>query len=323
MTKPRFAGAFGAALRAAEANPPPPVAEDDRPVGGAWSRQGFATLERNLIATRQDLEAAHRLFVDGVLAGTLPIPVPAEQIDDLVGSDRVASGDAAEDPEFQLLVENIRSRGLRTPLRLRPLDPDWRPDPEDPRNVDGQRFALQSGRRRLAACRQLGIVPFAYLSFEPGGQGELSDLHERYFENVVRKDLKPLEKFYSIGLIAAQMPEMPQTSLAGILGVPQANISRGVRVLKHFEALRGVLDADAGWSDIDRAMKRLAAPEAPEAAPSSRVLQPLSLPFRNRTVGRTRVRLTQRDDGSRLMTLSSPALDDTTIARIMAVLARG
>jgi len=52
-------------------------------------------------------------------------------------------------------MDNIARLDQTQPISGRPVDPDWRTDSDRPM-VTTDRFILQSGRRRLEACRVLG-----------------------------------------------------------------------------------------------------------------------------------------------------------------------
>ena len=193
-SRSRSANAFRRGAADAEEAHSAPVSA--RPANNAWSRSAQAGLTDRLHEARQEAEQARQAIYEGILEGTVPLRVPTDLIEDAVGSDRFGgeepndptdAGDsarsAAEDAEeagLAALRENIRARGQRMPIRIRPLDSAWRPDPTNPRDLGGQRFAVQSGRRRLQVCRELGIDVLAGLSFVPAGMERLDDLHERF-----------------------------------------------------------------------------------------------------------------------------------------------
>lgn len=297
---------------------------------GNWSKMALDSMETRLIETREALEQAHGAFHAGVLSGAIPVEVPADQIIDELGSDRILdTSDAADDTEsFEALVANIRDRGLRVPLRLRPKDPKWRPDPEHPQDMSGQIFLLQSGRRRLAACQRLGITPIAFLSFA-GDTPRSEDLQERFFENAARKNLSLVEKLYSIGLIAQEIPSATQSQIAEMIGVSGAYVSRGVALVEHFDRLQQDLDlANTTAAEIDQALKayreaeRSDTPEARrkrEERKQSKASKP-ALPFRTKAIGKMKVSLKVRRDGIRVLALEGVGLDDSTLERIMAFL---
>ena len=325
MSKSRLS-AFKAGLEKAQATkaeranmaPPPP--------SGNWARSAVEQMG-------EKIDAMRALTVQGILDGTLPIRVPADRIEDRIGSDRVISDDAAEydTDSFRSLVENIRRRGLRVPLRVRPADPDWRPRPEKPNDIGDQVFVLQSGRRRLAACRELGIDPLVFLSFVKEGAERVEDLQERFFENTVRRDLTSFEKLWSIGLIAAELPEATQEQIAEIIGVAQSAVSRGTAVLKYREELERLVDpATATVGEIDAALASLREQnrsESPAAVRQRRSRErrmkaaAAPLPFRKREFGGTVLSLRANRDGGRTLTLKTSTLDDRALDRIAALVA--
>lgn len=302
--------------------------------GGNWSRMAIEEMEIRLREARGDLATAHEVQYQGILEGRIPIAIPVDQIVDEVGTDRITSSKDGEDGDsFASLKENIKARGLRVPIRVRPQNTAWRPDPSFPRKVDGEVFVLQSGRRRLAACRDLGIKPMAFLSFyDDTEETRLSDLHERFFENVLRKNLTASEKLYSIGLITQEMPSLPQSELAKILGVAQASISRGMAVLQFYDRLSKDLDlATASIAEIEgkiklyrvdqksqtpRAVKQRAEREQMRSA---KKLAPGPLPFTRRRAGASSMVLASNARGMRTLTITGK-MSDETIDQIAEIL---
>ncbi|SFQ14034.1 ParB/RepB/Spo0J family partition protein [Tranquillimonas alkanivorans] len=180
------------------------------------------------------------LLEEGVMSGSLPVLLSPEQIIDEVGSDRIqdlpaeAQGKAQE--EFDQLVQNIKKRGQRQPIWVRPVSPDWEPNPNSPQEIQPEaQFALQSGRRRLAACKTLGRQVAAFISTEISRGARVSDLEERYFENTARKDLSPFEKLLSVGMIYKeqhQQSKKNQEEVAEELGISQGTVSLGFSCLQ-------------------------------------------------------------------------------------------
>jgi ParB/RepB/Spo0J family partition protein len=248
-----------------------------------------------------------------------------DRIEDEIGSDRLAPRQGAETESLDALIANIRDRGLRTPLRVRPRDPGWRPDPDHPRNTGDQLFVLQSGRRRLAACRELGIDPVAFLSFVAPDAQRLDDLQERFFENATRKNLSTVEKLYSIGLIARETPGITQAQIADFIGTSVAQVSRGLAVVTHFGRLKAELDLNGVTRDeIDAALKRIRDEDAPtqeaQRKRAERARNTPRLPFKTRSLSNGQARLRMDKTGMRILTLRGAMLDDERIARIIDVL---
>jgi len=303
---------------------------DEQPTTGNWSRQAMRGMQDRLESAKREAAQANEAVYQGIIDGVVPIHVPATSIEDEVGSDRIASAAEDDDSEdsFRALVENIRKRGLRTPLRLRPVDPEWRPNPAFPRDVSGQRFTLQSGRRRLRACRELGIEPLCFLTFPEAAGARLDDLQERYFENTIRRDLTMFERLYSIGLIAQETTGASQQQIAEIIGVPRATVSRGLAAVEYHGELGQVLDlGQATRDEIDAALKRLRdrEPSTSKEAQRSRERrerQASALPFRRRDLGLGVVRLREKEGGLRVLTLESPDLDDEKLMKLLRAIER-
>ena len=298
-------------------------------VSGNWSRMAMMEMERSLNETKEMHSVVKRTLIDGILDGNIPVEIPIDQISDELGTDRILETPDAEDEaeSFQSLVENIRTRGLRVPLRVRPKNPDWRPSEDAPRNVGDTHFVLQSGRRRLAACKQLGITPVAFVSL-PDDDIRFSDLQERFFENAARKNLTLVERLYSIGLLARDLKDMSQEKIAAALGVGQSYVSRGLAVVENFDRLKEDLDLSKATSrDIDNALKSYRknppASKTPEAVRKrkSRAQAATNLPFSKKVVGEASVSLKTNAQGERVLALKSRNLDDAIIEKILNIIA--
>lgn len=304
------------------------------PAYGNWSRLASKALGEQLEDARESLKQSREDILSGVIAGKIPLQIPRDAIADDVGTDRLF--DRAEDSEdttdsFEVLCENIREKGQRHPIRVRPVDPDWRPDPEDPLSAGEQKFYIQSGRRRLAALRSLGRDPLCFISFSDGDT-TLADLEERFFENTVRKNLTVVEKLHSIGMIVAAMPETTMSRIAEILGVSTAYVSRGVAVHNYFDRLSQDLNLpNATTVQIDAALKKYRSDEKSDTptairlrkkrAEGAKIAQ--SLPFKTRKVRETAIGLRADKSGQRIMTIKGDLLDDTMIERIVEILEQG
>ncbi|WP_282026276.1 ParB N-terminal domain-containing protein [Limimaricola cinnabarinus] len=233
------------------------------PLGGQWG----GAIKGQMAVTRRELDAARERLTavrEGVLRGVIALEIETDAIVDEVGTDRI--GDWTGDADFDALVRNIRERGQTQPIRVRPEDSTWRPAEADPLAVDkAARFVLQSGRRRLAACRKLGLPVRALIATDisqslgqgaaqlkaAGGSVEaLADLEERFAENTMRQALSPIEQLLSVGEIAALLPEMSQRAIASRLNVPQATVSIGLTCFRNRDELLRRAPADATHRDL-------------------------------------------------------------------------
>lgn len=326
----RTASALLRGMEASQASEAVPEAAEASVMPGNWSRQAMRGYQERAEIAMQQAAQANESIRQSIIDGVLPVQVNPDAIVDEVGTDRIASGpeDQQEMESFAALLENIRRRGLRTPLRVRPLDSEWRPDLAFPQDVSGQRFALQSGRRRLAACRELGIRPVCLISFPDRTAVELDDLEERYFENTVRRDLTAFERLYSVGLIASAITDSSQDGISEITGIPQSTISRGLSVLTFRDELGRRLNlSTASRNDIDRALREIRSGEqqghvALEQQPGETRGSAAKLPFTQREMRSGNIKLRQRKDGIRVMTIESGELSDAKIAAIVKLLGR-
>ena len=185
-------------------------------MGGMWGGTAMNMLRQRLDDTRATLS-------DGILNGTVAIELNPDQVDDPTGSDRQDGWQ--DEPEFKALVDNIARRGQTQAIRVRPVDPAWRPDADAPLET-AQRFIIQSGRRRLAACQKLGRTVMAVIATVEG-EAALADLEERFHENTMRKNLSGFEELLSVGLIADALGDLSQQDIAARLSVSQNDVSLG------------------------------------------------------------------------------------------------
>jgi ParB-like chromosome segregation protein Spo0J len=192
--------------------------------GGFWGGSMSNMLRAELAEARARLDALSAAATRGLAV----VAIPSDRIDDAVGSDRTAGWE--DDPEFAALVDDIARRGQTTPVRVRPADPAWTPGPGGPSDPGEGRFLLQSGRRRVAACRRLGRAVLALVA-TPEGEAEMADLEERFLENRMRKALSGFEELVSIGVIARRWPDLGQREIARRLGVPHPDVSLGLACL--------------------------------------------------------------------------------------------
>ncbi len=206
--------------------------------GRAGGLLGHAMESSTKIALREIREDV----AGAILRGGVSLEIPTDQIDENpeVGSDRI--GDWKDDPDLEILIHNIRERGQLQPIRVRPTDSCWRPNKIDAFKIDpADRFVIQSGRRRLEACKRLGITVLAHLVVDLENL-DLADLEERYFENTMRKDLSGFERLLSVGSLAKKLDGMSQQEIAKRLGVSQPYVSGGIKVAENEELIEKRID---------------------------------------------------------------------------------
>lgn len=244
------------------------VAVGDRPTGGQLVGGGGGHYNAAEVEATNTFRKRMSTIASLVMAGEVSIKIDPTQIQDEIQSDRL--GDWKQGAEFEALKANIARRGQTQPIRVRPCDPGWKPKDSDPLNIDSEaRFFLQSGRRRLAACIELGIPVLAVIGqktesvFDAAEQGDhvLADLEERFAENMIRKDLRPLERYLSIGRIAqhlkAEDNKLTQTQIAETIGVGQWEVSLSLKFWKHEGEVRDIFPEGATTPVLKRFAKRL------------------------------------------------------------------
>ncbi|MGC1498323.1 MAG: ParB N-terminal domain-containing protein [Sulfitobacter sp.] len=207
--------------------------ESQPAMGGMWGGTAMNLLKERLKDTRDNI-------AQGVMSGTLALELEPSQIRDDVGSDRLSEWRA--EPEFKALVENIKRRGQTQAIRVRPAENDWQPAADMPLQTSSQ-FVIQSGRRRLAACRELGIKVKAVVATDQGDQA-LADLEERFHENTMRKNLSGFEELLSVGLIADALGYLSQSEIADRLSVSQNDVSLGRSCMELHDQIVAQIDVN-------------------------------------------------------------------------------
>lgn len=178
---------------------------------------------------KQRIEDANGSLLAGIRSGTVAIALRADQVLDKVGTDRLTLWE--KDADFDQLVANIKRRGQKQPIRVRPESAEWVPNKDHPLETNDN-FVIQSGRRRLEACRVLGIRVNAIIATPQTDQMQ-ADLEERFHENTMRRNLNGFEELLSIGVLAQGLRDMSQQDIADHLGVLQGDVSLGLACLEH------------------------------------------------------------------------------------------
>ncbi|SFQ12441.1 hypothetical protein [Tranquillimonas alkanivorans] len=225
-----------------------PLSVSNKGVWGQASRAQTAHIVEELRSNTQRLSEAIR-------KGRVAVELDPSQIVDEVGSDRL--GDWGNDKAFAELVENFKVRGQMQPIRVRPADPAWQPDESKPYAIsENEKFILQSGRRRKAACEVLKRPVLAVITTElKDGDGTLSDLQERYFENQIRKNLTGIEFYLAVGEMAYYIREthgsdISQRAIADRLKLPQPTVALGLKAQRFRVELEARLPAEASQRQV-------------------------------------------------------------------------
>ena len=148
--------------------------------------------------------------------------------------------------EIAGLKASISRSGQRVPILVRPLD--------------GDRYSLIYGRRRLEACRELGIKVRAIVTEMDGDQA----LRDQLLENQERRDLSFIER----ALVAAALlngdhlgePERTNKGVAEVLNLTEAGVSQLLSVVRTVgEDLVLAIGAAPGigrprWEELKKAM---------------------------------------------------------------------
>ncbi len=212
----------------------PAVATKPR-VGGAGSAWKAGAVEQNKAA----LSRARQKMVDDILTGHHELSIASSMVTDRLGSDRRV--DWLSQEAFLTLKNSIEANGQDTPIQVWPSDPNWKPDPLNPENVEGVQFDLITGRRRHAIAELLGRPLRAVLA-SPEKRGsrdeEFELLFMRFRENEERENLGPFERLLSIGEMfenlkaSSTSSNITAVSFAKRIGVHESVVSRGRAVFR-------------------------------------------------------------------------------------------
>ncbi len=273
-------------------------------MGGMWGGTAMNML-------RQRLEDTRTTINDGILNGTVAIELMPSQIDDPAGSDRQTGWE--RDPEFEALVDNISRRGQTQAIRVRPVDPAWQPDRDTPLETT-DRFIIQSGRRRLAACQKLGRKVVAVLSTAEG-DAALADLEERFHENTMRKNLSGFEELLSIGLIADALGDLSQQEIAQRLSVSQNDVSLGRACVELHDRITAEVDIantpKRAYREIIPKLRGKKAPQTPKAPPAQ---------VAKAEAGAVKVAVKRSPNGDLSLTLKGGGVEADWLAQAVATL---
>ena len=245
----------------------PVPATDARPrVGGAGSAWKAGAVEQNKAA----LNRARQKVAEDILNGRHELSLDWTVITDRLGSDRRADWQSQE--AFRSLKDSIAANGQDTPIQVWPSDPDWKPDPLDPENVDGVKFELITGRRRHAIAELLNMPLRAVLA-SPEKRGseneEFELLFMRFRENEERENLGPFERLLSIGEMfenlkaSSTSSNVTAVSFAKRIGVHESIVSRGRSVFRGREQILNKFENayDLSFPELQKAVSSLAEPQ--------------------------------------------------------------
>jgi ParB family chromosome partitioning protein len=168
---------------------------------------------------RKRLEGASEIRLDRIMRD---LTQPREEFDEV---------------ELQQLADNIRERGVLTPIRVR-----W--------SEEDDRYIVVLGERRFRASRIAGLeaIPCVVVT----GQASPEDiLEDQLYENAYRMDLKPIEKAKAYKrLLDAR--GLSQRELADRLRISPATLSQSLAMLELSPEIQESVDegriaANAAW----------------------------------------------------------------------------
>jgi ParB family chromosome partitioning protein len=256
--KNRF-GMLSQALRDSTAEPEPaaaPPAAQHRPAtalnaAAEGLRERIARLEAETAAgstreaeLRRELEAARGIAARAGEGAEEFIFVDPALVTDLLPRDRLPR--AFDGAEFEELLEDIRAHGQNDAITLR--------------RQPGGRFEIAAGRRRLEACRRLGLQALARVR----ALDDAAMLRVQFSENERREDISALERARWFAEVRAQLPG-PAREIAAQFGLDPSTLSLYLRLARFPAEITGRLREPRRLAML-RARRVMEAIEADEAA---------------------------------------------------------
>lgn len=261
-----------------------PAEEPAAPVPAAFRSAGAGSAWKSgaLAQTQEALDRGRDALVADILEGRHELSIPPGQISDPIGTDR--REDWQDQDAFQSLMRSIEANGQDTPVQVWPVDPDWRPDPLNPTNVDGAKFWMLTGRRRHAAAGQLGRDLRAILvpaSQRAGLESKFGMLFLRFRENEERENLGAFERLVSIGEMYETLAQedaaekLTATAFATRIGVHESIVSRARAVYKAQDQILNAFKNvyDMSFRDLQAAMAELNTKPKPAPAAKPKKLE--------------------------------------------------
>lgn len=168
------------------------------------------------------------------------VPVALIDTADNVRSDL---GDLAD------LSASIAVHGVQQPIRV---------------TVQGDRYRLVWGHRRLAAAQIAGLSTIPSLVTEQGPSDGLARTVSQLVENIQRLDLNPLDQAEALRRIMAADPGLTEAALGAELGKSESWVSNTLRLLEASEPVRKALSQ--GQISVGHAKAMLAQPDEDQQA---------------------------------------------------------
>lgn len=268
--------------------------------GSAWKAGALAQ-------SQAAVEQGRAQLVDDILRGRHELQISPDQVEDPLGSDRRDDWLAQE--AFQTLLKSIEINGQDTPILVWPEDPNWKPDPLNPTDVEDARFIMLTGRRRHAAAKTLGRKLRAILA-PPDMRGaenaQFEMLFLRFRENEERENLSAFERLLAIGEMYETLRNSGEkttaVAFAGRIGVHESIVSRARAV---FGARDQILNAfknayDMSFQDLQKALASL------EGKPKKQVRKVAAKLTAKRKVGNRNLSLTSANGNLSIKAASVP-----------------
>lgn len=144
---------------------------------------------------------------------TTEIATPTVAIDDIIVDPEFNPRRTRNGQKFAELVENIALHGIITPVLVEP--------------VDGGKYKLIAGGRRVAAAREAGVTQIPIHAREAGDEATTFAV----LENLQREDLNPIDEALGFARVIAE-GKLNQRELAEKLSISPAHVSERLQLLR-------------------------------------------------------------------------------------------
>ncbi|MFC0202545.1 ParB N-terminal domain-containing protein [Paracoccus rhizosphaerae] len=281
------------------------------PAPAAFKGAGSAWKAGALAQSQAAVEHGRAQLANDILNGRHELQLLPDQVEDPVGSDR--REDWMKQEAFRKLLSSIEANGQDTPILVWPEDPNWKPDPLNPTDVEGVRFIMLTGRRRHAAAQMLGLKLRSILAppdKRSANNSQFEMLFLRFRENEERENLSAFERLLAIGEMYEALREPGEkftaVAFATRIGVHESIVSRARAV---FAARDEILNAfknvyEMSFGDLQNAMASL------ESRPKKQARRTLSKITAKRKIGSRNLSLTSTNGNLSIKAASVPLSQD-------------
>lgn len=177
---------------------------------------------------------------------TTELATPTVAIDDIIVDPEFNPRRTRNGQKFAELVENIALHGIITPVLVEP--------------VDGGKYKLIAGGRRVAAAREAGVTLIPVHVREAGDEATTFAV----LENLQREDLNPIDEALGFSRVIAE-GQLNQRELAEKLSISPAYVSERLQLLRLPELIQDWIAEEVLTTGCSRFLSKVAKASEPLA----------------------------------------------------------